>query len=139
MLHEIGAEDPNRFSYFKDVRYSNQDISKYSTQDAIDLNSAFFLKGEQWEYENELRFLYFDINGKEGYDTIKIKNCIEAIYFGLKCSKGDKNTIINILHDRVHKKVNLNNEISEFPIKFFKMEIDKEHFGELKAVEITMT
>lgn len=133
-----GAEDPNRFCYFKDVRYSDQDISKYSTQDTIDLNSAFFLKGEQWEYENELRFLYFDINGKEGYDTIKIKNCIEAIYFGLNCSEEDKNTIINILHDRVHKKVNLNNEISEFPIKFFKMEIDKEHFGELKAVEITM-
>lgn len=134
-----GAEDPNRFCYFKDVRYSNEDISKYSTQDGIDLHSAFFLKGKQWEYENELRFLYFDTNGKEGYDTIKIKNCIEAIYFGLKCSKEDENTIIKILHDRVHKKVDLNKETSEFPIKFFKIEIVKEHFGELKAVEITKT
>ena len=87
-------------------------------------------------YENELRFLYFDTNGKEGYDTIKIKNCIEAIYFGLKCSKEDKFTIMNILRDRAHIKENLNNEKSEFPIKFFQMEIDKEHFGELKAVEI---
>lgn len=131
-----GAEDPNRFSYFQDVRYSNEDISKYSAQDTIDLYSAFFLKGKQWEYENELRFLYFDTNGKEGYDTIKIKNCIEAIYFGLKCSKEDKFTIMNILRDRAHIKENLNNGKSEFPIKFFQMEIDKEHFGELKAVEI---
>lgn len=95
-------------AYFKDVIYDNKDISKYSTQNTISLYDAFFLKGKQWSYENELRYLYFNLNGKEGYESIKIENCIEAVYFGVKCSKEDKDTIMNILRDKRYVKTDMN-------------------------------
>lgn len=45
--------------FFYDVTYSDSDISQYSNKDSINMKDAFFLKGKQWEYENELRLLYF--------------------------------------------------------------------------------
>lgn len=125
--------------YFRDVTYSNKDISKYSNMEAINMYDAFFLKGEKWEYENELRLLYFDINGKEGYKVIKAENCIEAVYFGLRCSEDDKTTIMNILKDKKFITVARQKKQTESPIKFYEMEIDKEHFGQVKAKEISPT
>ena len=118
--------------FFNDVTYSNSDISQYSNKDSINMKDAFFLKGKQWEYENELRLLYFDVNGREGYKVIKAENCIEAVYFGLRCSEENKTTIMNILKD---KKL-IREKQTESPIKFYQMEVDKEHFGQVKAVEI---
>ncbi|WP_157755968.1 hypothetical protein [Prevotella disiens] len=100
------------------------------------MKDAFFLKGKQWEYENELRLLYFDINGREGYKVIKAENCIEAVYFGLRCSEEDKTTIMNILKDKKLITIDLEKNQTESPIKFYQMEVDKEHFGQVKAKEI---
>lgn len=44
--------------FFHDITYSDSDISQYSKKDSINMEDAFFLKGKQWEYENELRFFY---------------------------------------------------------------------------------
>lgn len=122
--------------FFNDVIYSDSDISQYSKKDRINMKDAFFLKGKQWEYENELRFLYFDINGREGYKVIKAENCIEAVYFGLRCSEEDKTTIMNILKDKKLITINLEKNQTESPIKFYQMEVDKEHFGQVKDKEI---
>lgn len=122
--------------FFNDVIYSDSDISQYSKKDRINMKDAFFLKGKQWEYENELRFLYFDVNGREGYKVIKAENCIEAVYFGLRCSEEDKTTIMNILKDKKLITINLEKNQTESPIKFYQMEVDKEHFGQVKDKEI---
>ena len=119
--------------FFNDVTYSDNDISQYSNKNSINMKDAFFLKGKQWEYENELRLLYFDINGREGYKVIKAENCIEAVYFGLRCSEENKTTIMNILKD---KKL-IREKQTESPIKFYQMEVDKEHFGQVKAIDIS--
>ena len=122
--------------FFNDVIYSDSDISQYSKKDSINMKDAFFLKGKQWEYENELRFLYFDVNGREGYEVIKAENCIEAVYFGLRCSEEDKTAIINILKDKKFITIDLQKNQTESPIKFYQLEVDKEHFGQVKDKEI---
>lgn len=121
-ISKLMNEDKNVVSYFKDVKYSSKKLSSYSKKGSISVEDAFFLKGKKWEYENELRFLHFDLNGKGEHGIIKIPNCIEAIYFGLECSEKDKETIINIMKSK--------------PVEFYQMEFDKQHFGRLKAVKI---
>ena len=123
--------------FFNDVTYSDSNISQYSNKDSINMKDAFFLKGKQWEYENELRLLYFDINGREGYKVIKAENCIEAVFFGLRCSEEDKTTIMNILKDKKLITIDLREKQTESPIKFYQMEVDKEHFGQVKAIDIS--
>jgi len=133
----LGGDNPNIVAYFKDVKYSDGDMSKYSNKDSIALEDAFFLKGKQWEYENELRFLYYDLNGQGNYGAVDIPNCIEAIYFGLKCSDQDKKTIQNIMRSKSFIQKDLNGEIIfRTPICFYQMELDYKHFGRLKAVKL---
>ena len=125
-MSKLRNENGSIVSYFNDVKYSDEDLGSYSNKDAISSEDAFFLKGKKWEYENELRFLRFDLNGKGEHETIKIPNCIEAIYFGLECSEKDKETIINIMESKNLKK----------SVEFYQMEFDDQHFGQLKAVKI---
>lgn len=123
-------------AFFKDVKYSNEDMEQYSQKDIIGLEDAFFLKGKEWEYENELRFLYYDVKGNGEHCAIDIPNCIEAIYFGLKCSMYDRDALINLMKNKkvVIKDIYGNTKVN--PVKFYQMVINEKHFGQLKAIEI---
>ena len=121
-------------SFFRDVEYSNDKLAQYPSLEKMPLEDAFFLKGKAWEHENELRFLYYDVNGKGEHGSISTPGCIEAIYFGLKCPKEEKNTILNIIKDK-----NSNKNPRYENIKFFQIQIDKEHLGQLKAVPFQET
>lgn len=57
-------------SYFRDVNYRD-DISLLGKDGNINMHDAFFVKSKAWEYENELRYLYFDLNGSGGASTDK--------------------------------------------------------------------
>ncbi|MDE7410735.1 MAG: DUF2971 domain-containing protein [Paramuribaculum sp.] len=136
-MTRLGDNEDGIVAYFKDVKYSNGDMSKYSKKDSINLEDAFFLKGKDWEYENELRFLYYDMNNQDTYGTIDIPNCIEAIYFGLKCSEKDKETIRNIMSLKHFVQRDLNGIVTtKRPVEFYQMVLDKKHFGQLKAVRL---
>ena len=87
-------------AYFKDVKYSDATLDSYTNKDTMDLDDVFFLKGKPWEYENELRYLYFDVESNKEYCTVDIPCSVEAIYFGLKCSDKDKETITKIMKDK---------------------------------------
>lgn len=132
----IGKDKDGVICYFKDVSYSSQDLHQYSGKDSINLYDAFFLKGEKWMYENELRLLFFDLNGRPGVHLMPVKNCIEAVYFGLKCPQEHRDKIRKILKDRIHEKVDLQNHRTSHPIKFYEMVIDKQHFGQVEAREL---
>lgn len=124
-------------AYFKDVKYSSTEMIKYSEKDSINLEDAFFLKGKDWEYENELRFLYYDLNSQDTYGTINIPNCIEAIYFGMKCSDKDKEAILNIMSPKQFVQKDIKGNVStKKPIEFYQMVLDKKHFGQLKAIKL---
>lgn len=123
-------------SYFRDIKYSDKDMSKYSNKDSISVEDSFFLKGKNWEYENELRYLYFDIDGTEKHKQIDIPNCIEAVYFGVKCSQADKDTIMKILKDQKLIAYDLQDNRTEKDIEFYQIEMDLKHFGQLNAVKL---
>lgn len=141
-ITHLGDNNNFKLSYFKDVKYSN-DLKKYSVQGEMTMDDAFFKKNIKWEYENELRFLYFNINGFNDYDTTPITNCIEAVYFGVKCSDHDKQTIKNILKGRKcvsYKSQWIDNNIKEIKeekdIEFYQMRIDDRKFGTIKAIKV---
>lgn len=45
----------------------------------------------QWKYENEMRLIVYNSNRKEPHYQIKLDEAsyVEAIFFGLRCSKID--------------------------------------------------
>lgn len=136
-MSKLGADGNGIVTYFKDVKYSSEEMSKYSKKDSINLEDAFFLKGKNWEYENELRFLHYDLNNQDTYDTINIPNCIEAIYFGLKCPDKDKEAILNIMSPKQFVQKDIEGNVStKKPIEFYQMALDKKHFGQLKAIKL---
>lgn len=135
-MTKLGGNDNGIVAYFKDVKYSNGDMRKYSKRDSINLEDAFFLKGKDWEYENELRYLYYDLNNQDTYGTINIPSCIEAIYFGLKCSDKDKATIRKIMSSKQFVKKDLDGNATTKSIESYQMVLDKKHFGQLKAVRL---
>ncbi len=129
-------------TYFKDVEYISN-LEKYSNQNSINMNDAFFAKGKSWEYENELRFLYCKPTSNENLNHISlpIPNCIEAVYFGVKCSDEDKQTIKNILKGRkcISYKYQIGNTKKikeEKDIEFYQMKIDDKKFGVIKAIKV---
>ena len=58
-ITQLSGNNSSVVSFFQDVKYSEEDLSQYSQKNSISPKDAFFLKGKPWEYENELRFLYF--------------------------------------------------------------------------------
>lgn len=134
-ITQLSGNNSSVVSFFQDVKYSEEDLSQYSQKNSISLKDSFFLKGKPWEYENELRFLYFDIKGEGEHKQIEIKNCIEAVYFGVRCSEKDQETIKRILKNKKFVKEGIDGKIIE-DIEFYKMEIDKSNFGQLKAIKI---
>lgn len=136
-ITQLSGENSSVVSLFLDVKYSDEDLNQYSQRDSISLKDSFFLKGKPWKYENELRFLYFDIKGRDKYKQIEILNCIEAIYFGVRCSENDQKTIKEILKEKKFIKKGIDGKIIETKdIEFYKIEIDKSNFGQLKAIKI---
>lgn len=136
-----GSEDDNYVAYFKDVQYTT-DLKKYSKQDAINMKDAFFAKGKSWVYENELRLLYYNPTNKDSHISLPISNCIETVYFGVKCSENDKETIKNLLKGKKcisYKSQLVGNKMKEIKeekdIEFYQMRIDNNEFGAIKAVK----
>lgn len=135
------GNDKNYVAYFKDVEYIS-DLKKYSKQNSINMKDAFFAKGKSWKYENELRLLYYNPTSHDSHISLPISNCIEAVYFGVKCSDKDKQTIKSILKGRKcisYKYQRIDNTTKEIKeekdIEFYQMKIDDKIFGAIKAVK----
>lgn len=120
-----------KISYFRNVIYSDDAMNKLvdDNNNSIDATKGVFLKGKCWEYENELRYMELDVEGTGTHKQIDIPNCISAVYFGLRCSQSDKDTIMKILKGRKCDK-------SGNEIEFYQMEMDETCFGQLKAKRI---
>ena len=143
-ITKFASRSKGQIAYFRDIRYTS-DLYGYAEAGSINMRDAFFVKSTAWEYENELRLLAYDPKGSGNYSSIDAKDSVAAIYFGLKCPKVKRDEILAVMRNRkwvsersiwnstTHK---LEDMIEEHPVEFFQMEIDKEHFGKLKAVKI---
>lgn len=136
------ASDSDYVSYFNDVVYTNQ-LPQYNKR--ISVQEAFWYKSKEWEYENELRLLYFHPKVKDKHVTIPALNSVESVYFGVQCSIKDRETIINILKERkfVYKQQHydeLNHKIIEESVEkditFYQMIKDENEYGSIKAIKM---
>ena len=133
----LTGDNKSILSFFRNVEYNSEKLGKYSQKGGISLKDAFFLKVEDWKYENELRFLHFDLNDSNLYKSIKIPNCIEAIYFGLRCPKVERDTIKKIMQGKQFEEKDINGKvIRREPVKFYQMKVDKNYCGSLVAEKI---
>lgn len=83
------------------INYKNVKLLSVKNE-SIQIGMAFAYKSLCWKYEKEARLISYDAT-KEG-DRYKIPYrkgiSIEAIYFGLNCSEGDKAHIKELLADK---------------------------------------
>lgn len=89
------------FSLILDVDYSNDndDILK---DDKISTKHAFTSKAKCWDYENEVRLLYYNPDCIGNFGKIPLGNSfISAIYFGYRCSEDNIRLIKKILGKNV--------------------------------------
>lgn len=126
---------------FKDINYSSAALVNCGKSPSISMEDAFFLKGIKWAYENERRFFCFDMSGEGRFGKYgDTAGCIEAVYFGLRCSKEDKKAIIQILrcnHGTTSGTGKNGTGTSGSGIKFFQMKMDKKKFGSIEERELS--
>jgi hypothetical protein len=141
-LTNLYATSDTSVRYFKDVEYK-EDLSVLNLKDSIAIKDAFFVKSKEWEYENELRLLQYDLNAKGDYDTINVPGSIEAIYFGVRCPQKEIESIKKIMEGRkfVTETTKIVNNKRQYVkdeqfIHFFQMVFDSKKFGSLSAVQI---
>lgn len=133
------GDNKSILSFFRDVEYDSEKLGKYSKKGVISFKDAFFLKVKDWEYENELRFLHFDLEDTNLHKSIDIPGCVEAIYFGLKCPKVERDAIMKIMKNKILIRKDIDGKkISEEPVKFYQMKVDANCCGSLVAEEITL-
>lgn len=136
-LTRSAANNDKIISFFSDVIYlDNIDLIKHDK--SINLHEGFFAKSKAWSYENELRYLYFDIDGSGDYASIKIPNMIKSIMFGIRCAEDKKREIISIMRDRKYRTIRDDGTIVEENVKFYQMEKKSTILGHLDKKEITL-
>lgn len=123
-LTKLGRADDNVISYFKDVEYSSSKLGEYANKTEISLFDAFFLKSDEWKQENELRYLYFDLDGNTEHTTVDAKECIAAVYFGPNCSEDNKAKVKQALQDKKLKITDLSGNVSTKDIEFYQVKLN---------------
>lgn len=89
------------FSVLQNVNYdkNNDDVLKNRS---LSTSDAFASKDKVWNYENEVRLLFFNPNFQKDFETIPLgKSYISAIYFGFKCPEENIRLIKKILGDKI--------------------------------------
>ena len=90
----------------------------------LSVQEALFSKHKCWEYEHEMRLIYYDRKSTPA-DYVKVpllKDMITDIYFGVHCKESDKLRIIEALRGK--------------KVQYHQMEVDPEHLYSLKAVPL---
>lgn len=87
--------------FFRPVIYKNSSEKVNIDIDSFDSDLAYCTKNHSWKYENEIRLIGYLPNTNSFYSPIPMGGfCkIEAIYFGVRASKQNIETIKQILKD----------------------------------------
>lgn len=99
--HFIKQDENDIFEhmFLKPIIYrKNEEKVDISGMTSINTDLAFATKHESWKYEKEVRLIVYNPNKEESFYGIPLDkdSCIEAIYFGCKCSPDTKNTIMKL-------------------------------------------
>lgn len=88
--------------FLKKVIYKKDNETVDLAIKRTDTNLLFATKSNQWKYENEIRLISYDPNNENDFSQIALdpESCIEAIYFGYRCSESDITLIKKILAEQ---------------------------------------
>ncbi|MCF2659847.1 DUF2971 domain-containing protein [Parabacteroides distasonis] len=123
--HFIKQDENDSFEhmFLKPIIYrKDEEKVDISGMTSINTDLAFATKHESWKYEKEVRLIVFNPNKEESFYGIPLDkdSCIEAIYFGCKCSRNTKNTIMKLF-----------SHVETSP-KFYEMYSDSNNIYQLK-------
>ena len=85
--------------FFRPVIYKNSSEKVNIDIDSINSDLAYCTKNHSWKYENEIRLIGYLPNTNSFYSPLPMGNLckIEAVYFGVRASKQNIETIKQIL------------------------------------------
>ncbi|MCD8291542.1 MAG: DUF2971 domain-containing protein [Prevotella sp.] len=105
-------------SRWRGIKYDDE-----QTVDKMSFIDAFFGKAKTWEYENEVRLVYYDPSTKCEYTRLHLPlGCVEAVYFGVKCPEG----CIQYVREAVKGQ----------GVKLYKMETDSRYLLKLTCKQL---
>lgn len=90
-------------------------VKRLDIHQPITLSEALVLKGKYWEYENEMRLIYYSQKTEEKHFPIKAE--ITDIYLGVSCSDEVRQRIQKIIKGRrtkLHKMVINPDDVTKF-------------------------
>ncbi len=119
--------------FFKTRTLTNEEelvmIAPMEYVQKIDLSSevpsmkkALFTKSNFWNYENEMRLCFYNVNDSNDFPEIDCKGAIKAVYLGVKCSDENKRKVEKAIGDK--------------DIPLYQMEVDQELLTRLKKKQI---
>ena len=95
-------------------------VKNLDIRQPITLSDALVLKGKYWEYENEIRLIYYSQRKQEEHFPIQVE--ITDIYLGVSCSDEVRQRIQRVIKGRM--------------TKLHKMVIDPNDITKLKSIEL---
>lgn len=122
MFVEFEPTNKGVLKFIHPVNYCdiNMSLSKVPT-----MKEGIFTKSQVWEYENEVRLLYLNLEKGEDdkdFPTLGCKKAIKEVYLGVKCSD----------YDRQRMEAALRN----LDVKLYRMQIDENNPTKLKKLRI---
>ena len=110
-------------NYFMKVDYANKKDKLNLDEKSISVQKGFATKSSNWKYENEVRLISYDCSTESdfAYANLDSDSKIKAIFFGLRCSEDDMNTIRKIAGNE---------------IEYYKMEADCHNIYQLSVKKV---
>lgn len=116
---DYGTGEKNPIRMIGKMNYQNVSLS---IDNIPDMKIGLLTKSLNWQYENEVRLLSFDINDEITFPAIECKGAIKEVYLGVNSSDVNRRKMEMAIGDK--------------DIKLYKMYIDEENLIKLKAERI---
>lgn len=108
----------NKLTLINEINYTNDLVLAGEPS----IREAIFNKGQLWSYEQEVRMVQFDGEGKEDFPALDCKGRVKAVYLGVKCSDIDRR--------------DMEKAIGSKDIALYQMEIDSSRITNFKKHQI---
>ena len=118
-LLKNGIIDDHTIGRIDKIIYQSGSVRR---KERLEYERCFLFKDKAWEYENEVRLVYYDTKRDEEHYSIPLTSIglkITGVYFGLNCKKEMKSLIRNIMEGQ--------------EVDFYEIKCDDQYNNVLKA------
>ena len=104
----------NSYIQLRPIKY----VKKLDIHQSITLSNALITKGKYWDYENEIRLIYYSTNQQQEHFPIKVE--ISDVYLGVLCEDSVRQEIQEAIKGtkiQLHKMVLDPNDVTKLMVK----------------------